>query len=296
VPGAHLFELPEKVLQFGTGVLLRGLPDFYIDKANKQNVFNGRIVVVKSTGSDVDEFAKQDGLYTQCIEGVIDGNEVKEYVVNASISKVLSAKTDWNEIMRYAESADIQIIISNTTEVGIILKADDDIYAESPESFPAKLLAFLHHRFQHFNGSEESGMVMVPTELIVNNGTQLKDILVELATINKLDKKFIEWLTTANDFCNSLVDRIIPGSLKKQTQKKFEATAGYEDDLTIMSEPYSLWAIESSSKKTRDILSFYKADKSVIIAPDINKYRELKLRLLNGTHTFKLRACLSCRV
>jgi len=31
-----LFELPEKVLQFGTGVLLRGLPDYFIDKANKQ--------------------------------------------------------------------------------------------------------------------------------------------------------------------------------------------------------------------------------------------------------------------
>jgi tagaturonate reductase len=31
-----LFALPEKVLQFGTGVLLRGLPDYFIDKANKQ--------------------------------------------------------------------------------------------------------------------------------------------------------------------------------------------------------------------------------------------------------------------
>ncbi len=41
--------LPEKVLQFGTGVLLRGLPDYFIDKANRQGIFNGRIVVVKST-------------------------------------------------------------------------------------------------------------------------------------------------------------------------------------------------------------------------------------------------------
>jgi tagaturonate reductase len=286
VPGAHLFELPEKVLQFGTGVLLRGLPDFYIDKANKQNVFNGRIVVVKSTGSDVDEFAEQDGLYTQCIEGLVNGAAVEEYVINASISKVLSARSSWNEIMRYAESADMQIIISNTTEVGIVLKEDDDIYAAPPESFPAKLLAFLHHRFQYFNGSKESGMVIIPTELIVDNGTKLKDIVLELAVINKLDKKFIEWLTEANAFCNSLVDRIVPGALKKQAQEAFEERTGYTDKLTIMSEPYSLWAIESSSEKTKEILSFYKVDDSVIITPDINKYRELKLRLLNGTHTF----------
>jgi tagaturonate reductase len=36
-------------LQFGTGVLLRGLPDYFIDKANRQDIFNGRILVVKST-------------------------------------------------------------------------------------------------------------------------------------------------------------------------------------------------------------------------------------------------------
>ena len=48
-PNNSIFSLPEKVLQFGTGVLLRGLPDFFIDKANRQGKFNGRIVVVKST-------------------------------------------------------------------------------------------------------------------------------------------------------------------------------------------------------------------------------------------------------
>ncbi len=33
-PADNVFNLPEKVLQFGTGVLLRGLPDYFIDKAN----------------------------------------------------------------------------------------------------------------------------------------------------------------------------------------------------------------------------------------------------------------------
>jgi len=29
VPDEEIFDLPEKVLQFGTGVLLRGLPDYF---------------------------------------------------------------------------------------------------------------------------------------------------------------------------------------------------------------------------------------------------------------------------
>lgn len=286
IPGASIFNLPEKILQFGTGVLLRGLPDFFIDKANKKNVFNGRIVVVKSTGDNVSEFSTQDNLYTHCIKGVDNGNLVEEYIINASISKVLSAKRNWNDVLQYAENADLQIIISNTTEVGIALKEDDNIHATPPESFPAKLLAFLYKRYQHFNGREDSGMVIIPTELIVDNGKKLKDIIVKLAEINKLDKKFIDWLLNANEFCNSLVDRIVSGALKNNDLKNFEKLAGYTDDVAIMSESYSLWAIESSSEKTRKLLSFYKANETVIITNDINKYRELKLRLLNGTHTF----------
>jgi tagaturonate reductase len=70
VPAEKIFELPEKVLQFGTGVLLRALPDHFIDKANKQGLFNGRVVIVKSTDSDSSAFDEQDGLYTVCVKGV----------------------------------------------------------------------------------------------------------------------------------------------------------------------------------------------------------------------------------
>src|SRR6187431_299562 len=98
-PADSIFELPEKVLQFGTGVLLRGLPDYFIDKANKQGVFNGRVVVVKSTDSDSSAFDKQDGLYTVCVRGVENGKTVEENIINASISRVLGAKTEWKRIL-----------------------------------------------------------------------------------------------------------------------------------------------------------------------------------------------------
>jgi tagaturonate reductase len=71
IPNEEIFSLPEKVIQFGTGVLLRGLPDYFIDKANKQGLFNGRIVVVKSTNAgSTDAFNEQDGLYTLVVRGI----------------------------------------------------------------------------------------------------------------------------------------------------------------------------------------------------------------------------------
>jgi tagaturonate reductase len=278
---------PEKVLQFGTGVLLRGLPDYYIDKANKQGIFNGRIVVVKSTGSGgADEFSNQDCLYTHCIKGVRDNQVVDEVIVNSSISRVLAAKTNWAEILKTASNPEMQLILSNTTEVGIVFDENDDIINNPPNSFPGKLLAWLHKRYETFNGCKECGVAIVPTELISDNGIKLKIIVKQLATKLNMDNTFIDWLFTANDFCNSLVDRIVPGKMLEAHHKATEEKLGYEDDLMIMSEMYSLWAIETTSQITKDILSFSKIDKGIILAPNIKKYREIKLRLLNGTHTF----------
>lgn len=284
-PHKNIFNLPEKILQFGTGVLLRGLPDYFIDKANKQGIFNGRIVVIKSTDSgDTLAFDNQDGLYTICVKGIENGVTLETTIINASVSRVLSAKNDWQEILQCAHNHEMTLIISNTTEVGITF-VQEDINLKPPASFPGKLLAFLHQRYQAFNGSPESGMVIVPTELIPDNGKKLRAIIVELARFNKLQKAFIEWLQNSNYFCNSLVDRIVPGKPSATEKSQIETRLGYKDELLIISEVYRLWAIESSSDKVNEILSFSKADKGVVIAPDITKFRELKLRLLNGTHT-----------
>src|SRR5579859_6629327 len=164
-PGGDIFNLPEKVLQFGTGVLLRGLPDYFIDKANRQGIFNGRVVVIKSTESgDSGVFDRQDGLYTLCVRGIEAGVTVTENIINASISRVLSARDQWQEVLQCAKNPDLKVIISNTTEVGIQL-VEDDIRRQPPGSFPGKLLALLYERYLAFGGSADSGLVIVPTEL-----------------------------------------------------------------------------------------------------------------------------------
>jgi tagaturonate reductase len=132
-------------------------------------------------------------------------------------------------------------------------------------------------------------MVIVPTELIVDNGRKLESIVTELAYLNGLEEPFIDWLENSNTFCSSLVDRIVPGKPDKTQKANIENEIGYTDDLLLMTEVYRLWAIEGNAELA-EVLSFAKADKGVVIAEDINLFRELKLRLLNGTHT------LSCGV
>lgn len=277
---------PEKVIQFGTGVLLRGLPDYFIDKANKQGLFNGSILVVKSTGNGgTDVFREQDNLYTLVVKGIENGQPVDEKQVNGAISRVLAAADHWGDILEAATRPETHILISNTTEVGITLQEDDELSGDPPVSFPGKLLALLLHRYQRLGAGPGTGLVVLPTELISENGHELKKVVLQLAGIHGLDAGFMHWLETDNYFCNTLVDRIVPGALSAEEKAEVEKEQGYRDDLMIMAEPFRLWAIEAADPEIARRLTFAAADKGVVIVPDINKFKELKLRLLNGTHT-----------
>ncbi|WGQ10348.1 tagaturonate reductase [Pedobacter gandavensis] len=285
VPDQRHFNLPERVLQFGTGVLLRGLPDYFINKANLIGAFNGRIAVVKSTSKgDTSAFTKQDSLYTICVRGIEKGEKIKENIVSSAISRVLTADKDWERILAIAVSKDLRLIVSNTTEVGIQL-VKEAVQQGSPSSFPAKLLAVLYTRFKALaSETDEYDLVVIATELIPDNGKKLEAIVFELAEYQGLGVEFVAWLKQHIHFCNSLVDRIVPGKPDAVVLKELEEELGYTDQLLIMAEPYRLWAIEGGPKVER-LLGLTGVDEGIIVKPDIEIYRELKVRLLNGSHT-----------
>lgn len=282
--------LPERVLQFGTGVLLRGLVDVLIDKANKQGVFNGSIVVVKSTGNDVSEFTGQDNRYTVWTRGLENGQPVDEQTVVTSISRVLAAQTQWGDVLALARKPSLQVIVSNTTEVGLNY-VEESLFDGVPQSYPAKLTAFLYERFKNAGGSRKMGLVVVPTELIPDNGLRLRNAVEQLASHNELGKLFMKWLKFHVRFCNTLVDRIVTGKPDADTAAAFASRAGYDDQLLIATEPYHFWAIEGDDR-VKATLSFAQTSSgAVYIDEDISFFRERKLRLLNGTHTFMTPLC-----
>ncbi len=271
--------LPEKILQFGTGVLLRGLCDDIIDKANKRGQFNGKIVVVKTTGSDVSEFEAQDGLYTILETGIKEGHHVENYTINEAISRVLSSENNWQKILETAENKEINIVLSNTTEAGLVYVQEEFSDACSV-SFPGKLCQWLLRRYE----TCQAETVIIPTELIVDNAALLQSFVLKLAQENAFEPGFFTWLESKVHFCSSLVDRIVPGKPAKAELEKHWEKLGYEDELLIKAEPYTLWAIEGQGLE--HILGFIgNEQENVILKPNIEKYRELKLRLLNAPHT-----------
>ena len=293
LPAASLLELPERAVQFGTGGFLRGFVEFFIDSANRAGSFDGRIVAVGSTGSGRDDVVnEQQGLYTLVTEGIDNGRPVRECRLISSLSRALSANAEWDEVLQLARNPEIALVFSNTTEVGIVLDPDDEL-ADPPRSFPGKLTAFLYERARTFGYSAASGLQIIPCELVERNGDRLKVIVKELGGRWNLGDAFRRWLDANVVFCNTLVDRIVPGSPSPERRAELEQMLGYRDALITICEPYRLFAIECPAD-CRGALRFADADPGIILASDIEPYRERKMRLLNGAHSLLAPIALQC--
>jgi tagaturonate reductase len=290
---AHL-AYPERVLQFGTGAFLRGFVECFLDQANRDGRFAGRAVIVGSTGSGrAGTLGEQDGLFTLCTRGLRDGVAVDTCRVMASISRALSAAEDWAAVLALAASPDLELVVSNTTEVGIQLDPEDRPDLAPPSSFPGKLAAVLAHRAEAFAHDPARGLVILPCELIEGNGDRLREIVLDLARRWGLPEETVAWIASANTFCNTLVDRIVPGSPDEASYAELVERLGYEDPMLTVAEPYALWAIEGDEALARRI-AYLAGQPGVIVAPDITGFRERKVRLLNGTHTLLVPVSLLC--
>jgi tagaturonate reductase len=287
LPTADQLGLPERAVQFGTGALLRGLVDALLDDANRQGLFGGRVVMIGSTGSGRDRAINdQGGLFTLVVQGLVDGAARRDFQVVSSVSRALAASTQWAEVLRCAENPQLELIFSNTTEVGIALDEADAQAAPgevAPRSFPGKLAAFLLHRGRWSRYDTALAPIVIPTELIEDNGGKLREIVVTLARRWKTEPEFLAWLEEVR-FCNTLVDRIVPGAPSEQYAAELRPLLPYEDGMITIAEPYRLFAIEGDAA-LRERLRFAGADEGVIVTGSITPYRLRKVRLLNGAHT-----------
>lgn len=275
--------LPERVLQFGTGMLLRALVDAAVDVANQSGAFRGSILVVQSTPhGNAAVLNRQSGLFTLVERGLVDGKPVQRTRLIGAISRALRADAEWPAVREAVVRPELQVIVSNVTEAGFRLESQDLERPEHRASFPAKLVDLLHTRFDRLpNGPP---LYVIPTELVPDNGPELAAMVGRLASCLPRARDFRAWLSQRVRFCSSLVDRITTGAPDPDLRRDLESRLGYTDGLCTVTEPHALWAIEADPAPLRTVFPI-EGVPGVIVAPDITLYRERKLRLLNGTHT-----------
>lgn len=276
-------EYPERVIQFGEGNFLRAFVDWIIDNMNEKADFNSSVVLVQPLNMGrVKELNDQDGLYTLYLAGMKNGEAVKEHRVINSISRGINPYEDYEEFLKLADQPEMRFIISNTTEAGISY-AEGDTIDKIQTSYPAKVTALLYRRYKTFNGANDKGFILMPCELIDNNAEELKKLVLRYAEEWKLEEDFIKWINEANTFCNTLVDRIVPG-YPRDKAAEYQADLGYEDNNLVECEQFHLWVVEAP-QWVKDEFPADKAGLNVLFTDNHKPYKKRKVRILNGAHT-----------
>lgn len=281
--------MKETIIQFGTGNFLRGFADCFVDALNKQGLYEGKIAIVSPTDSaNTEKINQQKGKYNLLIRGLEDGKEVNERIEIQAVTRAVNPYQDFDAFLALASNPDFRFIISNTTEAGISFDETCALSDKPAASFPGKLTQLLYARFQ----KGLPGFVILACELIDHNGDELKSCVLRYAQKWALGEAFTKWVIEENDFCNTLVDRIVTGFPKEEASKIW-GEAGYEDRLLDTAEPYHLWVIEGNYETE---LPLKKAGFHVIWTEDVAPYKKMKVRILNGAHTSLVFPSLLCGV
>lgn len=268
----------ETVMQFGEGGFLRGFVDYFFHKLQEKGLYDGKIVVVQPIEKGMCQMlADQNCEYNLFLRGIQDGQVVNEHTHVTSISRALNPYTQYEDYIALAENPDLRVIVSNTTEAGIEYLGTESIGDMPPKSYPAKLTQFLYKRFQ----AGLKGFILLPCELIDNNGDNLKACVLKYAKLWELGDDFVAWLESDNDFCNTLVDRIVTGYPRDEAEELCRQI-GYTDNLIDTAEIFHLWVIEGHHE---DELPFNKAGYNIVWTDDAKPYKKRKVRILNGGHT-----------
>jgi len=277
-------ERPVKVLQFGEGNFLRGFVNWIIDVMNEKTPFNGNVRIIQPLANGLAPLIeKQDGLFHVQLEGIHRGKTYQESRMITSVDGAMNPFDDYDAYLTLADNEHLEFIISNTTEAGIAFDPQDKDYSVLPVTFPGKLTALLFRRFTTYQGKSDAGLVIIPCELIEKNGEQLQYCVLEYAKLWNLPEAFSNWIKEFNSFCNTLVDRIVPG-FPKDNIKEIQEKLGFEDNLVVMAEPFHLWVIEGP-EDLKEKFPAEEAGLEVKFVKDLSPYRTRKVRILNGAHT-----------
>ena len=270
------------VLQLGTGVFLRGFFLWMLREAG----FRGRVTVASLTEQGgVERFRRGGGAFHHWVRGWRAGLEVDELGRNGVITEWCDTYREWPRLREIAARPELRIVVTNATEAGPVWRPEAP-GGSCPRSFPAKVTALLHARFEALGDTAESALLVLPTELVEGNGRLLRGLTARHAEAWDRGSAFAEWMERRVRFADTLVDRIVAKPSTKDAAEIARRTGGAIDPLAITSEPYHQWVLADDGV-TEDLLGLRAAGLHVVSAADVTPWALRKMRLLNGGH-----ACL----
>lgn len=271
-----------RIVHVGIGAFHRAHQAVFTDISNEKTGASWGITGISMRSSAVRNLLqKQDFLYT-VMEKSVDEQSLR---VVRCVDDVIVAKESLNEALASIADSNTKIISVTVTEKGYChANSHLDLNHEAIKkdlndggcgSLPGFLVKALEER-KRSNGGK---ITLMSCDNLPHNGQILKAVVTEF--VEKCNHELAVWVAENVAFCSTMVDRIVPAATS-ESMEYISNAIGLQDDAALLCEPFKQWVIEDSFNVDRPEWEAAGA----LIVKDVDSYEKLKLRFLNGCHSF----------
>jgi fructuronate reductase len=283
VPRYRRQDLTSGIVHLGVGAFHRAHQAVYTELALEQAWGPWGICGVSLRRPDVrDRLAPQGGLYS-----VAERDAHEQLRVVGCLKSLLVAPEDPAAVVERLAAPETHIVSLTVTEKGYchdpasgrLDEAHPDIRhdlatPERPRSAIGLLVAALARR----RDRRATPPTVMSCDNLPANGRTLRALVIALAA--RRDEALARWIEAEVAFPCSMVDRIVPATTPADIVR-IEAALGVHDGAPVVCEPFRQWVIEDRFAGPRPVWEHAGAE----LVADVEPYEEMKLRLLNGSHS-----------
>ncbi|SNB72191.1 mannitol 2-dehydrogenase/sorbose reductase [Arboricoccus pini] len=231
-----------------------------------------------------DGLRRQDGLYTLTL---FPPRGAPSTAVIGSIVGYLVAPDDPGAVLDRLTEAEIRIVSLTITEGGYnIDERTGDFRLDAPAivhdlahpETPRTVFGLITEALRRRRRAGTPAFTVLSCDNLRHNGDVLRKGI--LAFAGAIDPTLAAWIGAEASFPNSMVDRITP-AVTAADRERLNAQTGIDDAVPIFAEDFIQWVIEDRFPTGRPALE--KA--GVIFTSDVAAYEQVKLRMLNATHS-----------
>ncbi|MFV0576625.1 MAG: mannitol dehydrogenase family protein [Vibrio sp.] len=274
------------IVHLGFGAFHRAHQALITDTLMREKGGDWKIVGVNWGGIDVKgQLTPQDNLYTVGI----GYNEDLDLHVIGSIDRIINSD-EVEAVLGYMHSPEVKVVSLTITEKGYCHNpATGHLNLEHPFiqhdlknlDKPQSAIGFLVNAIQYRRDNNIAPFTPLTCDNLPENGHVLEKVVHDFA--KAYDADLYEWIKANIKFPCTMVDRIVPRTTEEDV-KFIEKELGLVDNGCVMTEPFLQWVIEDkfiNEKPAWDSTSI----ENVIFTDNVVPFEEMKLRLLNGTHS-----------
>lgn len=230
-----------------------------------------------------DQLKPQDGLYTLAVRGA----EGETLQVIGAIKDVLVAPEDPHALLRALADPAVRIVTLTVTEKGYCYdpattgldEAHPDVVHDlANPTLPRTVPGFLVEALRLRRTAQVDAFTVLCCDNLPHNGRTARSIVTRFATLR--DRTLAGYIANEVAFPSTMVDRITPATTDED-RATIAARLGLDDASPVITEPFSQWVIEDRFPQGRPDWAIAGAEFVTDVAP----YENMKLRLLNGSHS-----------